>query len=90
MTKTVKFNENGQRTEFEIQIFELNTQGPVIIATWNTGDGIKQSPSIRAIPVVADSAAMSLRNRTFIVLTALVRLCLFFSLILYLCNIFIC
>ncbi|XP_031634001.1 glutamate receptor ionotropic, kainate 2-like isoform X2 [Contarinia nasturtii] len=70
MTKNVKFDENGRRSEFELQIFQLTTQGPIMIATWSSDDGIKQMGSSTP-ETVGDSTAMSLRNRTFIVLTAL-------------------
>lgn len=72
MTKSVKFDENGRRSEIEIQIFELNTQGNVLIGTWDPEEGIKKVLSISPIPVEGDPALQSLRNRTFIVLTALV------------------
>ncbi|XP_055300709.1 glutamate receptor ionotropic, kainate 2-like isoform X1 [Sitodiplosis mosellana] len=71
MTKSVKFDENGHRSEIEIQIFELSSQGSTLLGTWDPEDGIKQILSISPIPVEGDPAAMSLRNRTFIVLTAL-------------------
>lgn len=72
MTKSVKFDENGRRSEIEIQIFELNTQGPISIATWDTEYGVKKSTSSIVVPAESDPELISLRNRTFIVLTALV------------------
>lgn len=69
MTKSVQFDENGLRSEIEVQISSLNTQGVVPIATWDTENGIKAIPG--AGPVDA-GPAMSLSNRTFIVLIALV------------------
>lgn len=74
MTKSVKFDENGRRSEIEIQIFSLNTQGSTMIGTWDPEEGIKQVLTISPIPAEGDPAAMSLRNRTFIVLTALVNI----------------
>lgn len=74
MTKTVQFDENGLRSEIEVHIYSLNTQGAVQTATWDSEFGIKHIPGTEATPIEGDSAAMSLRNRTFIVLTALVRL----------------
>lgn len=73
MTKSVKFDENGRRSEIELQLFELNNQGPISIATWDTEYGIKSTKSSDAPPAESDPALMSLRNRTFIVLTALVN-----------------
>lgn len=72
MTKSVKFDENGRRSEIEVQIFELNPQGPISIAIWDTEYGVKQSMSSSVVPAESDPALISLRNRTFIVLTALV------------------
>lgn len=73
MTKSVKFDENGRRSEIELQLFQLNTQGPISIATWDTENGIKSTISSSAVPAESDPALISLRNRTFIVLTALVN-----------------
>lgn len=73
MTRSVKFDENGRRSEIEIQIFDLNTQGSVLVGTWDTENGIKQAPGSGSTPAESDPAAISLRNRTFIVLTALVN-----------------
>lgn len=73
MTSDVKFDENGRRSEIEVQIYTLNTQGAVQIGTWDTEFGIRPIPGADAGPVEGDSTVMSLRNRTFIVLTALVN-----------------
>lgn len=74
MTSSVKFDENGRRSEIEVQIYTLNTQGAVQIGTWDIEFGIRQIAGADAGPVERDSTVMSLRNRTFIVLTALVHL----------------
>lgn len=73
MTKSVKFDENGRRSEIEIQLFELNAQGSSLIGTWDPVDGLKQVLKIEPTPTEGDPAAQSLKNRTFIVLTALVN-----------------
>lgn len=80
MTKSVKFDENGRRSEIEIQIFSLNTQGAVQVGTWDTEYGIRHAPGGGESLPEGDSAAMSLRNRTFITLTALVSLNYIFKL----------
>lgn len=77
ITKSVTFDESGRRSEIEVQIFNLNTAGATLIATWDTENGINNIPITGANLVDGDSAAMSLRNRTFIVLTALVSLCMY-------------
>lgn len=68
MTKSVKFDENGRRSEFEIQISALTTQGTVQISTWDPEYGIKSMP----IPGITSSGGDALRNRTFIVLISIV------------------
>lgn len=67
----MKFDENGHRSEFEVQVSQLNIQGVVPVATWNIEGGVKPLAEIE-IPA-EDSTLMSLKNRTFIVLTSLVR-----------------
>lgn len=94
MTKTVKFDENGRRSEIELQMHQLNTQGSILIAKWDPENGIKQVPGGTSTPAESDPSVVSLRNRTFIVLIALVIInnifenrmencsCIFFRLIL--------
>lgn len=72
ITKSVKFDENGHRTEFEVQVSQLNTQGVVPMATWSIETGVK-STSDNAVSA-EDSTLMSLKNITFVVLTSLVCL----------------
>lgn len=64
MTKSVKFDENGRRSEIEVQISALTPQGSIQIATWDTEYGIKSF----SVPGVTTSGGDVLRNRTFIVL----------------------
>lgn len=72
MTKSVKFDENGRRSEIEIQVSTLSSQGSTPIATWDNENGIKHIESPAPPPGTEDSSISSLQNRTFIVLTALV------------------
>lgn len=72
MTKSVKFDENGRRSEVEVQVSTLNSLGLTQIATWDTENGITKIESGIPAPASEDSTVASLRNRTFIVLTALV------------------
>lgn len=68
MTKSVQFDENGRRSEFDIQISSLTTGGSIQIATWNPEIGIKSIP----VPGIMSSGVDVLRNRTFIVLISIV------------------
>lgn len=77
MTKSVKFDENGRRSEIEIQLFDLNSQGSSLIGTWSPDEGIKQVLGASTMPIEGDAVVNSLKNRTFIVLTALVNMHLF-------------
>lgn len=72
MTKSVKFDENGRRSEIEIQVSTLSSQGSTPIATWDSENGIKHIENPAPPPGTEDSSILSLQNRTFIVLTALV------------------
>lgn len=69
MTKTVKFDVSGRRTEINVQISSLTTEGSVQIATWDADYGIKATPIAAAI----SSATENMQNRTFIVLISIVR-----------------
>lgn len=64
----IQFDQKGHRSNFQVEIIELATDGIRKIGTWNTSDGLYLA---RAHPAVDDSV-LSLRNKTFVVLTALV------------------
>lgn len=68
----MKFDENGRRSEIEIKVSSLTPQGLITIATWSTENGIMKV-DVPPSPPIADDVALSLRNRTFIVLIALVN-----------------
>jgi glutamate receptor, ionotropic, invertebrate len=70
MTGNIHFDQKGHRSRFQVEVLELDTDGLKKIGTWNTTDGLDLE---RAHPV-ADESILSLRNKTFLVLTALVRL----------------
>lgn len=64
----IHFDQKGHRSNFQVEVIELATDGIRKIGTWNTSDGLylaRFHPSI-------DDSNLSLRNKTFIVLTALV------------------
>lgn len=70
LTGELKFDTNGLRSDFTAQLYELNSHGTSDIGIWNTQNGLtitKKAPFSK--DHIDDS---SLRNRTFIVVTALV------------------
>lgn len=70
MTGSVKFSENGRRSEFVANIFQLSARGLTKISTWSPETGIQ----IDKDTAVAEGGLLelSLKNMTFIVLTSLV------------------
>lgn len=64
----IHFDQKGHRSNFQLEVIELATDGIRKIGTWNTTDGLYLA---RAHPII-DESVLSLRNKTFIVLTALV------------------
>lgn len=69
MTKNVQFDVNGRRTEINVQISSLTSEGSIKIATWDADYGIKATPIAGAISTVTENFL----NRTFIVLISMVR-----------------
>lgn len=64
----IYFDQKGHRSNFQVEVIELATDGIRKIGTWNTTDGLYLA---RAHPIL-DEGALGLRNKTFVVLTALV------------------
>lgn len=64
----IHFDQKGHRSNFQVEVIELATDGIRKIGTWNTTDGLYLA---RAHPVI-DESVLSLKNKTFVVLTALV------------------
>lgn len=64
----IHFDQKGHRSNFQVEVIELATDGIRKIGTWNTTDGLYLA---RTHPHI-DESVLSLRNKTFIVLTALV------------------
>lgn len=64
----IHFDQKGHRSNFQIEVIELATDGIKKIGTWNTTDGLYLA---RAHPTI-DESVLSLKNKTFTVLTALV------------------
>lgn len=64
----IHFDTKGHRGNFQVEVIELATDGIRKIGTWNTTDGLFLA---RAQPII-DQSVLTLRNKTFVVLTALV------------------
>ena len=64
----IHFDQKGHRSNFQVEVIELATDGIRKIGTWNTTDGLYLA---RAHPHI-DESVLGLRNKTFVVLTALV------------------
>jgi glutamate receptor, ionotropic, invertebrate len=64
----IHFDQKGHRSNFQVEIIELASDGIRKIGTWNTTDGLYLA---RFQPTI-DESVLSLRNKTFTVLTALV------------------
>lgn len=70
LTREIKFDHKGKRTDFTLDIVELDSSGLIKVGEWNATDGIHLSRMNIASSAAGDEG--SLRNRSFIVLTALV------------------
>lgn len=70
LTGEIKFDYEGLRTEFVLEIVELTVSGMQKIGTWNSEDGITiDRPSA---PVSLEPDQRSLVNKSFVVITAIV------------------
>lgn len=74
LTGDIKFDNQGYRTVFAVDIVELTSAGVTKIGTWNSTDGLSVTRIIENTVAIETG---SLRNKTFIVLTTLVFLFLF-------------
>lgn len=71
LSGTIKFDHQGFRTDFDLDIIELNTkEGLIDIGTWNSIKGINFTRSDRD---VLENIVESLQNKTLRVTTILVR-----------------
>lgn len=73
MTGEIKFDNQGLRSEFALDLIELGLSGLIKVGTWNSSEGLNISRA-NIKPHSGDDDAGSLKNKTFIVLTALVRI----------------
>lgn len=69
LTGLIEFDNEGLRTNFNLDILELHEKGIGKIGTWNHSKGISIT---RATTEDINDDPLSLRNKTFIVITCLV------------------
>lgn len=70
LTGEIKFDNQGLRTHFAVDVIELTSSGIAKIGQYNSSDGLNITRSYEKTSSIDDG---SLKNKTFIVLTALVR-----------------
>nr|QUP79591.1 ionotropic receptor 5 [Monochamus saltuarius] len=68
LTGLIRFNTEGFRTDFQLDLFELREGGIINIGTWNTSHGLSVTKKTINEPKIDDD---SLQNKTFIVITTL-------------------
>lgn len=71
MTGDIKFDNQGYRTNFAVDVVELTSSGIAKVGTWNSSEGLKIVRKHEETIVIDDG---SLKNKTFVVMTALVQL----------------
>lgn len=71
LTGDIKFDHQGFRSDFKLDILELSEQGLVKIGVWNSTEGLNIT---RPVLPDADSGEENLTNRTFVVLISEVRI----------------
>lgn len=76
LTGFIKFDPQGLRTYFHLNVVELSPEGLGVVGVWNPTDGLN---STRIAVETLDIPSSSLRNRTLRVSSKLVRFCSFFS-----------
>lgn len=69
LTGEIKFDNQGLRTNFALDIIELTSSGIAKVGQWNASEGLNITRNYEATSNIDDG---SLKNKTFIVLTALV------------------
>lgn len=71
LTRDIKFDHKGHRTDFFLDIIELGPAGLEKVGIWNSTEGLASARAAAPFDLSGDDG--SLRNRSFIVITALVR-----------------
>lgn len=70
MTGVIKFDNQGFRTDFELDVVEVNKEGLSKIGTWNSSQGINFTRSfVESYSNIVDN----LHNKTLVVTLILVR-----------------
>jgi len=73
LTGKIKFDQEGFRTDIELELVDLTQNGLRVTGTWNTKTGINISTNADT-ETVLNGKEFDLRNRSFVVITALVRI----------------
>lgn len=68
MSGPVSFDNQGFRTVFTMEVFELTTSGTDLAGTWDADNKFQNSRK----PVVVEADKRALANQTLVVMTALV------------------
>lgn len=71
LTGEVKFDNQGLRTNFAVDIIELTWSGIAKVGVWNATEGLNITRNQITSSIIDDG---SLKNKTFVVITALVIL----------------
>ncbi|XP_045498949.1 glutamate receptor ionotropic, kainate 2-like [Colias croceus] len=69
LTGVIKFDEDGFRSEFEVDVLEVMAHGFEKIGTWSMEDGFTEMRKI--VPAVEQEGSEYMKGKHFIVLTAL-------------------
>lgn len=69
LTGEVRFDNEGLRTQFTLDIVELSPSGLITVGQWNSTAGLNMSRTYENTVEFDDN---SLRNKTFRVITSLV------------------
>ncbi|CAH2047181.1 unnamed protein product, partial [Iphiclides podalirius] len=69
LTGIIKFDEDGLRADFEIDVLEVMSHGLEKVGTWTADEGYAESRII--IPQVEEEGSDSMKGKHFIILTAL-------------------
>lgn len=70
LTGEIKFDTNGLRSDFTVQIYELNSHGKSNVGTWDPENGLAITKALAPPEGYIDDSAI--RNMSFVVITAIV------------------
>ncbi|KAI8421749.1 hypothetical protein MSG28_009715 [Choristoneura fumiferana] len=69
LTGLIKFDDDGFRSDFEVEVLEIMPHGFEKVGSWNIEDGYEETRTI--IPPVEAEGTESMKGKHFIILTAL-------------------